>query len=247
MISVNSFRRGCYIFNCWPRNYKVSCTLLTNEYPWSFDVSIGTLWALFSLAQEPKIQAKLRDELLTVDTNNPTMDQLNALPYLDMVVRETMRLHPPVMASLRVSEKDDILPLSAPIVDRSGKVLSSVRYFYPHLSSSLWLTFTVNCSRNRIKKGQMIMVPIAAINRDKSIWGEDAYEFRRVLFLTVYPIAPYCFHKTGKMGIASTRCWLCSRCLEQFTYFLEWTSCMHWFPVRRHWVSYSLLGIRKWY
>lgn len=65
------------------------------------------------------------------------MDQLNALPYLDMVVRETMRLHPPVMASLRVSEKDDILPLSAPIVDRSGKVLSSVRYFYPHLSSSL--------------------------------------------------------------------------------------------------------------
>ncbi|KAJ7672920.1 hypothetical protein B0H17DRAFT_1242967 [Mycena rosella] len=39
---------------------------------------------------------KIREELLTMSTANPTMDELNCLPYLETVVRETMRLHAPV-------------------------------------------------------------------------------------------------------------------------------------------------------
>ena len=34
----------------------------------------------------------------------------------------------------------------------------------------------------RIRKGQSIMIPINLINRDTSIWGEDATEFKLVLF-----------------------------------------------------------------
>jgi hypothetical protein len=34
----------------------------------------------------------------------------------------------------------------------------------------------------RVRKGQPITVPIDLINRDKSIWGADAAEFRLVLF-----------------------------------------------------------------
>ena len=30
----------------------------------------------------------------------------------------------------------------------------------------------------RIKKGDLIFIPIKAINRLKSIWGEDALEFK---------------------------------------------------------------------
>ena len=30
------------------------------------------------------------------------------------------------------------------------------------------------------------MIPIAVINRDKSIWGEDATEFKLVLFLLLF-------------------------------------------------------------
>ena len=84
-------------------------------------------WALFALTQAQRVQTKLREELLTVDTDNPTMDQLNALPYLDMVVRECLRLHSPVPATSRVSMKDDILPLSKPFTDRKGKIHNTLR------------------------------------------------------------------------------------------------------------------------
>ena len=50
------------------------------------------MWALFALSQRPDVQRKLRDELFQIQTDTPTMDELNSLPYLDMVVKETLRL-----------------------------------------------------------------------------------------------------------------------------------------------------------
>ena len=54
------------------------------------------------------------------------MDELNALPYLDGVVRETLRVHAPVPSTLRVAVEDDILPLTTPVTDRNGKVYESI-------------------------------------------------------------------------------------------------------------------------
>ena len=54
---------------------------------------------------------------------------------------------------------------------KSGELL--IRFFilfYSHLSLLFY--------RYRIRKGQTVMVPIALINQDKSIWGEDAGEFK---------------------------------------------------------------------
>ena len=48
------------------------------------------------------------------------MDDLNALPYLDAVVRETLRVHAPVPTTMRIAVKDDILPLSTPFTDKHG-------------------------------------------------------------------------------------------------------------------------------
>ena len=87
------------------------------------------------------------------------MDELNALPYLDSVVRETMRLHAPVPSTVRVATKDDILPLSKPFTDKRGRIQEGIT----------------------IRKGQTVMIPILAMNRAKWIWGEDAAEFRLVL------------------------------------------------------------------
>lgn len=92
--------------------------------------SVATAWALYSLTQNKEIQNKLRQELLTVSTDNPTMDDLNALPYLDAVVRETLRFHSPVPATMREARKDDILPLKDPYTDKDRNVHHDVRYTY---------------------------------------------------------------------------------------------------------------------
>lgn len=53
-------------------------------------------------------------------TNNPLLvssssDTLNDLPYLDAVVRETVRLRSSVSITLRCSAQDNVLPLSVPV------------------------------------------------------------------------------------------------------------------------------------
>ena len=53
--------------------------------------STATAFALFALSSSPsaiEIQTKLRVEVLSIPTDNPTMDELNALPYLDQLFRE---------------------------------------------------------------------------------------------------------------------------------------------------------------
>ncbi|KAJ6533502.1 cytochrome P450 [Mycena capillaripes] len=117
--------------------------------------STATTWALFALTQNLAAQRRLRAELLKVPTDAPTMDELNALPYLDCVVHEALRLHAPVTVTNRIATQDDILPLDTPWTDARGRVHETLR----------------------VTKGQTILIPIEAMNRDKAIWGADAAEF----------------------------------------------------------------------
>ena len=73
------------------------------------------------------VQAKLRAELLALDTDTPSMDQLNELPYLDCVVRETLRVHAPVPTTTREATRDDVIPVAEPFVDRHGVVQDSIK------------------------------------------------------------------------------------------------------------------------
>ncbi|KAJ7183648.1 cytochrome P450 [Mycena filopes] len=118
--------------------------------------SASAAWALHALSHDQRVQQKLREELLSLPTDNPTMEELNALTYLESVVREVMRVHAPAVFTQRMAMADDILPLGKPYVDSQGNVHESLP----------------------ISKGQMIHVPILAVNTDKEIWGEDAYEFK---------------------------------------------------------------------
>ncbi|KAJ7732043.1 hypothetical protein DFH07DRAFT_990956 [Mycena maculata] len=52
--------------------------------------SSATAWALYALSVNTAAQTKLREALLAIATDNPTMDKLNSPPYLEHVVRETM-------------------------------------------------------------------------------------------------------------------------------------------------------------
>ncbi|TFY51166.1 hypothetical protein EVJ58_g10707 [Rhodofomes roseus] len=69
------------------------------------------------LAQHPDVQDKLRRELLeTGAAQGTSYDQLNQLPFLDAVCRET----------LRVAVADTVLPLSEPVTTLDGTVLSKI-------------------------------------------------------------------------------------------------------------------------
>ncbi|KAJ7753000.1 cytochrome P450 [Mycena metata] len=134
--------------------------------------STAMIWALFALTQNVPAQTRLRAELLRVPTDLPTMEELNALPYLDCVVREALRLYAPVPWTSRVATADDIVPLSTPWTDANGTVHETLR-----LAPEFFLMTLNRLHKIRISKGQAIMIPIAAINRDKEIWGADADQF----------------------------------------------------------------------
>ncbi|THV06953.1 cytochrome P450 [Dendrothele bispora CBS 962.96] len=118
--------------------------------------STSTTSAIYILTQHKDVQAKLRQELLAVGTDSPSMDELSALPYLDAFVREVLRLHAPVTFIARAAVKDDIIPLKEPVIDVNGKTLTELH----------------------VKKGQLIQIPIQSMNKDKKLWGEDAWEFK---------------------------------------------------------------------
>ncbi|EJD01989.1 cytochrome P450 [Fomitiporia mediterranea MF3/22] len=114
-------------------------------------------FALFSVAQRPDLQSRLRSEVRGIPTDSPSADDLSSekLPFLEAVVRETLRVHATVSSIVRVAMKDDVIPFSEPFADLKGRV----------------------CKEIRIRKGDRIVLPVLALNRDKSIWGEDADEF----------------------------------------------------------------------
>jgi cytochrome P450 len=90
--------------------------------------STSTTWALFSLTQKPDVQQKLREELLQISTESPSMEDLMSLPYLDAVVREALRLHSPVSNLIKVAMKDDLVPLDTPFTDKNGNTQYTIRY-----------------------------------------------------------------------------------------------------------------------
>ena len=58
------------------------------------------------------MQERLRDEICLLGTDSPDEEQIKSLRYLDYVVREGLRLYPPIPSTTRVAMKDDIIPLS---------------------------------------------------------------------------------------------------------------------------------------
>ena len=120
--------------------------------------STSLTWALIELAKNPKTQKKLRNELTQDGNDEPSYDDLmgNKLPYLDAVTHETLRLHPAATELDRVASVDDVIPLSRPIMDASGRTVDHVA----------------------VSRGALVAVPIAAVNRSPSFWGPDAAAFR---------------------------------------------------------------------
>ncbi|CDO70552.1 hypothetical protein BN946_scf184579.g8 [Trametes cinnabarina] len=163
------------------------------------ETSTSTLGRLLHvLAREQDAQKRLRSEVRDAKTRHALAcgmeasewesvslpyDILTGLPYLDAVVRETLRLHPPTSIMNRVyvlvnhcssrslltapsqlysATKDSVLPLQYPICSATGEQVSTVY----------------------VPKGTNVMISILGANRDKHVWGQDADEWRPERWLT---------------------------------------------------------------
>jgi hypothetical protein len=123
-------------------------------------------WVLFRLSLAPAVQAALRAECLSsplptaAEGNAPpsasALGALDRLPLLDAVLRETLRLDPPVNATERTPTADVLLPLDTPLFDRAGRTLHALP----------------------VPKGAVLSIPIFAINTLADVWGPDAKAWR---------------------------------------------------------------------
>ncbi|KAI0059729.1 cytochrome P450 [Artomyces pyxidatus] len=123
---------------------------------------------LLLLAQHPEVQEKLRQELNEAHSRAGETelgyDELIELPYLEAVCRETLRAYPPLSFIGRVARADTTLPLYQPIQTEQGPV------------SSLF-----------VPRGTTVTVNILGTNRDPSIWGADAAEWKPERWLAPLP------------------------------------------------------------
>lgn len=105
------------------------------------------------LARHPDVVAKIREEMTQLGDSgdNPTWTQVRGLKYLSNVIKETLRLFPPVPINSRTANKDTVLPCGG---GPDGKAPVYVR------------------------KGSPCRWVLYSLHRRKDLYGEDADIFR---------------------------------------------------------------------
>ncbi|KAJ3710631.1 cytochrome P450, partial [Lentinula guzmanii] len=114
-------------------------------------------WALYELASHPDWQERVREEIIAtlvlVERQNV---QSHSLPCLNAHIKETLRFYPGVPMVNRITLEDVVFPLAEPILSADGK--SKVTQIL-------------------VQKGTRVHFNLAAYNKTRSIWGEDAGSF----------------------------------------------------------------------
>lgn len=132
-------------------SYQVSTFLFAGSETTSNALS----WMLYRLSQHQDIQDRLRADLDALGATEPSLDQLDKVPLLENVIRETLRLDAPVPELLRETTQDTVLPLSEPVTCTDGTV----------------------CTSLPLEKGILIVEPLEVVHINKEIWGDDAEQF----------------------------------------------------------------------
>ena len=73
--------------------------------------SVALAWTLYELAKNPLVQEKVRAEINAVllKGNELTWDTVEQLKYLENVIKESLRLHPPAYVTNRAPCSDEIV------------------------------------------------------------------------------------------------------------------------------------------
>ncbi|KAJ7072946.1 cytochrome P450 [Mycena amicta] len=117
------------------------------------DTSANILsWTMVELSRNEAVQELLRKEVVDLTAKGVPYEQF---PLLNAVIKEVLRLYPPVPVSPRIATRDTVLPLSHSITTMDGQIIDRIP----------------------IRKGQLLSVSIFSYQRMKSLWGEDSEVF----------------------------------------------------------------------
>ncbi|KAJ3800317.1 cytochrome P450 [Lentinula aff. detonsa] len=121
--------------------------------------STSLVWCILEISRHPEVQKKLREEIRATERKlngrDFTAADFDNMPYMIAVLKESMRFHPAVYQNYRMAAHDVVLPLSKPITTTKGKTMSELP----------------------VGKGTKLVLSIAAYNRNKEVFGEDADVF----------------------------------------------------------------------
>ncbi|TDL16050.1 cytochrome P450 [Rickenella mellea] len=132
---------------------------------------------LHVLCLYPDAQEKLREEVkLTMSGRNElSYSDVMALPYLDAVCRETLRLYPPILSLQRTALQESVIPLMYPVKGPDGSIINEIP----------------------IAKNQGIIVGILAANKNPDVWGPDVDEWKPERWIGPLPSSVYDAHCPG--------------------------------------------------
>lgn len=125
-----------------------------------FETSSTTMaFTLYELALNPEIQKTLRTEIVEAIEKNEgklTYDMIMSLPYLDMVISETLRKYPPLAFLDRVACADYKVPNSDLVIEKNTPIfisMAGIHYdpeFFPDPEKFDPLRFTEEAKRARL-------------------------------------------------------------------------------------------------
>ncbi|KAF7351187.1 Cytochrome P450 [Mycena sanguinolenta] len=117
-------------------------------------------FVLLELAKDPKLQNALRAEI-RAHMHDAAEGNYDALPLLNAIIKETLRMYPVEPLTDRVALQDAVIPLGEPLTTIKAERISSIP----------------------IRKGQIITVGIGSYQRLESRWGADAHQFKPTRWL----------------------------------------------------------------
>jgi cytochrome P450 len=100
-------------------------------------------WALFELSQNPSVMRKAQAEIDAVlGGREPTFDDVAALPYIRLIVSESLRMYPEPPLLIRRALEDDVLPAGGTGKSGGFKILRGTDIFLAlyniHRSEEFW-------------------------------------------------------------------------------------------------------------
>ncbi|KAG7087217.1 hypothetical protein E1B28_013198 [Marasmius oreades] len=121
---------------------------------------------LYLLSIHSDAQETLRKELIEArGESDPSYEDIMALPFLDAICKETMRLYPPITMLARTTREDTVLRLGKMIRLADGNSTDQIQ----------------------IPRGTDVHVNLSKVNANPDLWGEDADEWKPERWLSPLP------------------------------------------------------------